>query len=922
MRKKITIALKILLCAALFVWISSWFTTKFVQPWLWMQQMGYSQIFWGVLSIKWPLAGITFALVFVYTWFNLRYANRVIATPDEGTVRAEHFIGLFEVPHWLRMWGIALIAIGLSWLSASIISPQWKLFLNYRWGGSFGQVDPIFGRDIGFYVFSLPFYQMLQSNIMRLLSIQFVLILFAYMDSGCIRVSRKKPWLAERRIAGHLSLHLVLGLCILAWGFYLRHFALIYNPTGVVYGIGYTADHVLRKALVIMALLALLSAAVIATAFLVRRYKTIILTIFAITGIYIALVSILPTLVQTYKVEPSELRLETPYLKNNIAFTRKAFQLENVEVKTYPAPSNLSEKDLVDNEDVIDNISVWDSRSLLPTLRQTQEMRLYYQFYNADVDRYHLSDGYKMVMLSARELAPTLPQKAQTWVNRRLQFTHGYGLVMNFDSKKEVGGLPKYIINDIPPKSAYGLQMDQPAIYYGEMMPGFRIVDTGVKEFDYPKGESNVYTHYQGTGGVPLDSLAKRMVFALAQGDINILLSSYLAPDSRIQIWRRIRERVRAVAPFLTLDNNPYPVLSKGKLYWIQDAYTVLNRFPYTAPRSSAVGRVSYIRNSVKAIVDAYNGTVQFYVVDSHDPVLNAYSNAFPGAFKPLSALSDDLKQHLRYPKALFTLQSEVFKAYHMTAPQVFYNQEDLWNYPLQTRPGTPRRGATGRLSKHAPPETMKPYYLLMNLPGDIGPQFVLMASFTPQNRDNMIAWMAAKCDYPGYGNLTVYELPKERLSYGPAQVQSMINQNTLISQQLSLWDQKGSHVISGNLIAVPLADSFLYVEPVYLTSQGLNLPQLKRVIAVQGDRVVMAPTLREAVEKAVGVIKSSSKGNNQPASRLEQQIRSMFNRTKQFMKENNWQDFGKAMTELQRIIGSQAKLPATPLPFGETGKE
>jgi len=768
------------------------------------------------------------------------------------------------------MWGITLTSIGLSWLSASLIAPQWQSFLNYRWGGSFDQVDPIFGRDIGYFVFSLPFYQIVQSSIVKLLLIQFAIILFAYVDSGCIRVNRKKPWLTDRRVAGHLSLHLVLGLSVLAWGFYLRRFALIYNSTGAVYGIGYTADHILSKALLIMALVALLSAAAVAVAFSVRRYKAIIATILAITGIYIALVVILPTLVQSYKVEPSELQLERPYLQHNIAFTRKAFQLDKIKVKTYPAPTPLSAADLEDNRNVIDNIRVWNSPSLLPTLRQTQEMRLYYQFYNVDVDRYHLSDGYKMVMLSARELAPNLPQKARTWVNRRLQFTHGCGLVVNLASKKEVGGLPKFIIDDIPPKSSFGLQVNQPAIYYGEKMPGFRIVSSGVKEFDYPKDEKNVYTHYQGTGGVPLDSIARKVAFAIAQGDINLLLSSYIGPDSRIQIWRRVRERVHNVAPFLTLDNNPYPVLSAGKLYWIQDAYTVLNRFPYTSPRRSAVGPVSYIRDSVKAVVDAYNGKVQLYVVDSHDPVLTAYRKAFPGAFKSLSALSDDLQQHLRYPKALFTVQSEVFKTYHMTEPQVFYNREDLWSYPLQTSPGEAKNKPTGKWSKSASPERMKPYYTLVNLPDVQETEFVLMTSFTPQNRDNMVSWLAARCDFPKYGNLIAYELPKDRLSYGPAQVQSMIKQNTLISQQLALWDQKGSRVISGDLLAIPLANSFLYVEPVYLTSRGLNLPQLKRVIAVSGNRVVMAPTLREAVEEAVGTAKSANKGSGQSASEIE----------------------------------------------------
>jgi len=916
MWKVIKRTLIMLIGATLLVWILRWFASNLAQPWLWMRQMGYTQIFWGVLTIKWALAGGTFVLVFILTWFNLRYMRRVLVGLGEDDATPAGLTRLSEYPPRFRVWLSALAAVALGWFSAAKIYPLWKMYLDFLWGGSFGQADPIFGRDIGFYVFKLPFYQMLQHNLVRLLLIQLTIIVVVYAYSGAIRISRNQPWIRNHKIAGHISLHILLGLCVLGWGFYLDRFALLYNSTGVVYGVGYTADHVQSTTLAVMALVSFLLAVVIAFGLLTRRFKTIVMTVGGAMVAYVILVVAIPALVQNFKVEPSELQLETPYLKNNIAFTRKAFQLEDIEVKPYPASKNLTGKDITGNQETIDNIRIWDSRALLPTLRQTQEMRLYYQFYDADVDRYHLADGYHQVLVSARELALNLPQKAQTWVNQHLQFTHGYGLVMNFDAKKEVEGLPVYVIDDIPPKSAYGLQIDQPAIYYGEVMPGFRIVNTGIKEFDYPKGAENVYTSYRGSGGVPLDSFAKRMLFALTQADSNILLSSYIGPESRIQIWRRVRERVQTVAPFLSLDKNPYPVVSEGRLYWIQDAYTVSRRFPYTKPRASAVGRVSYIRNSIKAVVDAYNGSVQFYVVDPGDPILTAYRNAFPGAFKPLSELSDDLKQHLRYPKDLFAVQTDVFRSYHMTDPQVFYNQEDLWSYALKTHPKKTTKKSKGLEAwvKPKPLDTLKPYYILMSLPESRSLEFLLMTSFTPQDRDNMISWMVAKCDFPEYGHLVVYELPKERLSYGPAQIQAMINQNTLISQQLSLWDQKGSHVIPGDLIAVPLAGSFLYVEPVYLTSESLNLPQLKRVIVVQGDRVVMAPTLQEAVEEAVGVERPSGEVQRQPSPKpnaslgLDEQARAVFTRAEQAMKENNWQDFGKAMADLWHVLMPQNK--------------
>jgi uncharacterized membrane protein (UPF0182 family) len=494
-------------------------------------------------------------------------------------------------------------------------------------------------------------------------------------------------------------------------------------------------------------------------------------------------------------------------------------------------------------------------------------------------------------MLSARELAPELPEKARTWVNERLQFTHGYGLVMNFVSKKGPEGFPEYIIENIPPVSLYNLKVDQPAIYYGEKMPGYRIVTTNVKEFDYPKGNDNVYTSYGGQGGVPLDTFWKRLLFAWTQGDINILLTGYLGPGSRIQFWRRVQDRVTKIAPFLLLDSDPYLVLSEGKLYWIQDAYTVSDRFPYSEPYGKFFHKFNYIRNSVKVVIDAYEGSVLFYVADPHDPVLALYSQAFPGVFKPLKNLSEDLRKHLRYPEDLFDIQADMYRTYHMVDPQVFYNQEDLWALPQEKYAGTATK--------------MIPYYILMRLPDTKELQYLLMTPFTPQNRDNMIAWMAAKCDFPEYGQLLVYQLPKERLTFGPIQVEAMIDQNTLISEQLSLWDQRGSRVIRGNLVVIPIEKSFLYVEPVYLTAEGTNIPQLKRVIVTSASRVVMEPTLDESLKAVFGKQKTEERGlpvHAQPQALSEAQ--KDFEKAEEAVKEGKWEDFGKAMQELKQTLG------------------
>ena len=562
------------------------------------------------------------------------------------------------------------------------------------------------------------------------------------------------------------------------------------------------------------------------------------------SGIYVALyvvgILLLPVVFQKFFVQPSELALETPYLKNYIEFTRKAYQLEAIQETSYPALADLTPAVIARNEDTIQNIRLWDSRPLLQTYQQTQAIRLYYQFYNVGVDRYHLADGYHQVMLATRELSPELPAKAQTWVNQYLQFTHGYGVVMNFVSKKVGGGFPQYLLENVPAESAYGLNITQPAIYYGESMPGYRIVATGIKEFDYPKGNDNVYTSYNGKGGIPLDSFWKKLLFAWTQKDVNILLTSYLTPDSRIQIWRTVQERVAQIAPFLRLDTDPYPVLSAGKLYWIQDAYTDSDQFPYSYPHGAGFGdNLNYIRNSVKVVVDMYDGTVSFYVMDPKDPVLAVYRRAFPGVFKDLDQLSADLKKHLRYPEDLFAIQADQYKTFHMTDPQVFYNREDLWVAPKETYAGQS--------------QPMEPYYILMKLPGSDQLEYLLMTPFTPQNRDNMISWMAARCDFPEYGKMLFYQLPKEKLIYGPNQIEAMIDQNTTISQQLTLWDQRGSRVIRGKLIVTPIENSFLYIVPLYLQAEGTNFPQLKRVIAVAGDKVVMEPTLDEAVNDLFG---------------------------------------------------------------------
>jgi uncharacterized protein len=876
----------------------------YAEKWLWMRQLDYAGIFWTLLSVQCAMFCSAFVFAFLFLWINLRQAaansaalrgdSRAGAPAFSSGADAVAPVGIDFSPRLLKL-AVVLISAGFALFLAIGFYTQWDTYLRFRYGGSFGVCDPLFGVDVGFYVFHLPFYELLQTSLMLLTVLTLAVVLMTYVFFVLPWANRSGNIAAASNATSHLSV--LLFILVADWGFglYLDHYNLVYSTLGVVYGAGYAADHVTRIALWIMVAVSAAACALLALNVFRPRYGALLVG----SGIYVALyvvgILLLPFVFQEFFVQPNELALETPYLKNYIEFTRKAYQLDAIQEIAYPAMTDLTPAAVARNQDTIQNIRLWDARPLLQTYQQTQAIRLYYQFYNVGTDRYHLADGYHQVMLATRELSPELPAKAQTWVNRYLQFTHGYGLVMNFVSKTVGGGFPQYLLENVPTESAYGLSITQPSIYYGESMPGYRIVATGIKEFDYPKGNDNVYASYSGKGGIPLDSFWKKLLFAWTEGDFNILLTSYLRPESRIQIWRTVQERVARIAPFLRLDQDPYPVLSAGKLYWIQDAYTDSNQFPYANPHTAGFGSdLNYLRNSVKVVVDMYDGTVQFYLMDPEDPVLAAYRRAFPGVFEDLDRLSPDLKAHLRYPEDLFAIQADEYKTFHMTDPQVFYNREDLWVAPEETYAG-----------ESLP---MEPYYILMKLPGSNKLEYLLMTPFTPQNRDNMISWMAARSDFPDYGKTIFYQLPKEKLVYGPSQIGAMIDQNTTISQQLTLWDQRGSRVIRGKLIVTPIENSFLYIVPLYLQAEGTNFPQLKRVIAVAADKVVMEPTLDEALYDLFGT-QQPLEGSSQPPSRQPalEQARTQLEEARKALQQGDWVKFGTAMEGLEHQLAGPA---------------
>ncbi len=591
-----------------------------------------------------------------------------------------------------------------------------------------------------------------------------------------------------------------------------------------------------------------------------------------------------PILMQQFDVQPNELIKELPYIENNIEFTRRAYGLDKIQASEFGSLTDLSAEALAGAEPTLRNIRLWDYRPLGETYGQIQEIRSYYEFVDVDVDRYYLDGEYRQVTLSAREMA-TEQLQSRTWVNDHLQFTHGYGLAMSPVSEVTPEGLPELLVRDLPPRTAPGLEITRPEIYYGEKTDSYVFVHSTIQEFDYPSGDQNVFSTYQGSGGVRLDSPLKRAAFAYRFGDVSVVLSEYLTPDTQVMLYRNIHQRVRQVAPFLLYDSDPYLVLVGGRLIWLQDAYTATDMYPYSQPYDS---RFNYIRNPVKVSIDAYNGDMTFYIVDPNDPLAQAYAAIFPDLFRPLTEMPEGLRAHLRYPEGLFIIQAEMNNTYHMQDPTVFYNKEDLWAVAHDLSEGTE--------------QPMQPYYVTMALPGDSQQEFILIQPFTPANKQNMVAWMAARSDGDNYGKLLLYQFPKQELIYGPLQIEARIDQDPTISSQLSLWHQRGSRVIRGNLLVIPIGKSLLYVEPLYLQAETGQLPELKRVIVASGGQVIMASTLDQALAGLGGapvVPAEPEVGEPEGVNELAISALEHYTRAQEYLRSGDWTGYG---TELEAM--------------------
>lgn len=906
-RKTIAVTLAaVAVIAAAFGWLST-----LVVDGLWLSSAGYFAIFRTVVLAK----AAVFAFVFVASglcfWASgtvaLRSVRRqspwhALAFPQSvGSGQSVADLVEHLVPRSAWPLLVLVTALVLAFLTAAGEFNNWSLALRFIDRVPYGEADPIFHRDIGFYLFALPAYIALTHWLFVTLFLSALVAGMVYWLRGDLSTVSPRWQLSPAAVA-HASVLLGLFFALKAWSYNLDRYELLYGNNGVVVGAAYADIHI---NLPLLWLLIGLTAAAALASWLNIRARTYWIPVATVLGFMgaVALTLAAPPLFERFYVKPSELALETPYLKHNIELTQEAYDLRRVTVRPFPVEQSLTPQSLDADRGTIDNIRLWDVQPLMDTYGQLQEIRTYYKFRDIDVDRYELGNTYQQVMLSARELDPTLlPPNAQTWVNLHLLFTHGNGVVMSPVTQKTAEGLPIFYESDVPPVTSGGPAVLQPRIYFGEGSLPYVIVKTGTQEFDYPKGSDNVYATYTGNAGVAVGGIARRSLFAWYFGDPNILISSYVSPQSRILFHRNIEERIRTIAPFLALDHDPYMVVSGGRLYWIQDAYTTSSWFPYSQPAPGT--GINYIRNSVKIVVDAYNGSVTFYDFDPKDPVLASYRRIFPRLFKPESAMPADLRKHIRYPEDLFRIQAEMYRAYHMSAPEVFYNREDLWQFPRQTSSA----GGVAAASDSA----MAPYYMIMRLPEEQRPAYFLMLPMVPNRRENMIAWLAAGCDPPDYGKLIVYKFPKEKQVYGPFQIEARINQSTEISQHISLWNQMGSRVIRGNILVIPIEHSILYVSPLYLRAETGQLPELKRVIAAYGDRVVMADTLPQALKALfqetpppAPVAAGPSAAPAPPAGDAATEALHDYEAAVERLKAGDWSGFGTKLDALKPLLQS-----------------
>ena len=884
------------------------FTSNFYIDYEWFKINEGLNIFWVLFFTKFNvhlLFGILFVVIFSLNFLLIR------ALGGKGRIFTSNILSRIQLPVLgsPKRALFILLAIGVvvtGFMMGGAASSFWKEYLMFTNSVPFDPSvfpnDPIFNMNIGFYVFSLPFYQFLYGWLMSAFFMTAIFsILFHILNGGILFQNNKLEFSLFAR--AHISTLLALIVFLYGLGYRLSAFELLFKKIGKFFGPGYTAVNANLMAYNVAMILSFIAAGLLLFNIFKRSFKLPLIVLAALIPIYFVLGTIVPAIMQKFIVIPNELNKEKPFIENNIKFTRIAYDIDRVKEIQFANKKNLTYADIKKNRNTLENVRLWDWRPLEQTYKQLQELKPYYYFNNVDVDRYMLNGRKIAVNLSARELSiKRLSSNSQTWQNLHLIYTHGYGLVLSRVDKVTSEGQPEMLIYDIPPKSKIDIKIDRPEIYYGEHNNSYVITNTSIKpgEFDYPSGDINKYTTYQGTGGTKLDSFFKKLLFASSFKDINILISSSINDESRLLFRRNIYKMIKEFTPFLEFDDDPYIVISDSKLYWIIDAYTTSDQFPYSTPisigsnKNRYTKKINYIRNSVKIIVDVYNGKMNYYISDEKDPIIQTYSKIFPGIMKKLSDMPEDLRKHIRYPERIFNIQTHVLLTYHMTNPNVFYNNEDAWHLPKQIYENSE--------------EFVRSYYLVTNLPDESSDEFILIMPFTPFKKNNMIAFLTAKCDMPNYGELKLYVLPKDKLSYGPLQIEARIDQNPDISKQLTLWSQKGSSVIRGNMLAIPIEETILFIEPLYLKAESSEMPELKRVIVSFADKVIMEKDLPSALEKLFygGSFISDTLSDSTIEVQLKDLARQAFNsynHAETSSREGNWSKYGEELKRLKEIL-------------------
>jgi len=852
---------------------------------MWFRALGYTNLFTTRLIWK---TGLFLGAWFVFGLFmllNLWLVRKAIKrySYSNSTLTAE-LSSRYLIPI------LVIVCLVLSFTLALNLSHNYMEFVQFLHAQSFNALDPIFHKDISFYIFKLPAYQLLVNSFLSILIIILFICAALYVMSGHFRVGHRLQLDLTTIAKRHLSVLVGLIALLIAANYHLQSFDILYNQNGVIYGAGYTDVTVRLPVLRILAVIAVVFGIVMLSQLYQYRKLLIGMVILWVSIGFIG-TTLVPVIFQEWIVAPNEFSKERPYIENHINMTRLAYSINDFIERDFVVSDQLTQADIDANHDTINNIRLWDPRLILQTFRQLQEMRPYYVFNDADVDRYWIDGQLREVMLAARELDVSLTQN-RNWINDHLQYTHGYGVVVSPVNEISNQQLPVFWVADIPPKGKTELAILQPRIYYGERSNDYVIVNTRIEEFDYPTQDGNAYYTYTGEGGITLSSWLHRLMFAVRFGTTRILLSEDITKESRVLFYRNIRTRVEKIAPLLRYDQDPYIIIGDdGQLYWMIDAYTVSDRFPYALPTKWG----NYVRNSVKVVIDAYDGDVSFYQVEP-DPLLEVYKKIYPGWIQPVSEMPHGLQAHMRYPEDLLLIQAQVYGTYHMTDPRIFYNREDVWVIANEIYAEKEQQ--------------VEPYYVVMQLPNSDQPELVLMLPFTPIRRANMIAWLAARNDQDHYGEVVVYRFPKDTLTLGPAQIDATIDQDSEISQLLSLWGQRGSQVIRGNLLVLPIKQSLLYVEPLFLKSEQSGMPQLQRVIVSYQDRLVMEPDLQRALTAIFGsgvvqkpTVTFETESADQSNSQINLLALELFKQAQKALREEDFAAFGQAWQQLEVVL-------------------